>query len=218
MAGKARAGLEREVVVYKGITFYRYPRSRHSASRRYFTPGVQHRKRGVDLLHREIWKDHHGPIPAGHEIHHCDHNTLNNAPDNLECKTRPDHLAYHAEHLMPQQRALIREQWERVRVAAANWHGSDEGRAWHSELGKRSWEGREARVFTCEQCGEAFTSRKAHEVRFCSPKCRSAARRAAGADNEDRPCAWCAGIFTANRYSKARYCSRACAGRARRRG
>jgi hypothetical protein len=35
-------------------------------------------------------------LPAGHEVHHIDHNPLNNALSNLRLMTREDHAALHA--------------------------------------------------------------------------------------------------------------------------
>lgn len=45
-----------EVVVFNGIRFYRYPESLYLESRRYFSPGIWDRQRGIESLHREIWK------------------------------------------------------------------------------------------------------------------------------------------------------------------
>ena len=47
------------------------------------------------LAHRWIWEQANGPIPEGHEIHHRDHNALNNDLDNLMCVTAEWHDNYH---------------------------------------------------------------------------------------------------------------------------
>ena len=53
--------------------------------------GKQHRQ----LLSRWLWEQANGPIPDGHEIHHRDHNPLNNDLDNLQCVTAEWHDDYH---------------------------------------------------------------------------------------------------------------------------
>jgi hypothetical protein len=213
VADVSRRGIRRECIVYKGICFYRYPDSPHACGRNYFVPGVSHRKRGVDWLHRELWKDAHGPIPDGHEIHHRDENTLNNALENLECLSGKAHRDLHAQGLTPAQIAWRRAHAQRIRLFAANWHGSPEGRAWHSELSKRSWEGRQPVAYECDHCGSAFESRKPSRVRFCSAKCRAAQRRADGKDREARTCAVCGQSFSCCRFEETRSCSRQCANR-----
>jgi hypothetical protein len=52
-------------------------------------------KQRRQLAHRWVWEQAHGSIPAGHEIHHRDHNPLNNAIDNLVCVTAEWHDNYH---------------------------------------------------------------------------------------------------------------------------
>ena len=204
------SGILRGCIEYKGIKFYRYPHSKHSACRRYYTPGEHYKKRGVDWLHRQIWKDAYGEIPKGYQIHHKDRDSLNNDPSNLECLPESEHRRHHAEQMTTEQRDWLRRKFERVRQHAANWHGTEEGRQWHSENGKRAWEGRKAREYQCEYCGKAFTSLKLSNVRFCSPNCRAAQRRRDGKDLAPRPCLVCGGEFVANRYMPTRTCSPRC--------
>jgi hypothetical protein len=80
--------MKRQVVVYKGIKFYRYPESKNLGTRNYF--------KAVLILHREIYKDFHGPLPEGMHVHHKDENPLNNAPDNLEALIGKEHNRLHA--------------------------------------------------------------------------------------------------------------------------
>lgn len=192
-----------EAVVFNGITFRRWPESSNWADRSYFTPGGSYRKRGVGRLHQEVWKAAHGPIPAGHDIHHLDENPLNNDLANLAALPGAEHHSRHGHGgvVSPQARA-----------AAAEWHGSEAGLAWHVEQGRRSWEGRTGVDRTCAQCGSTFDSvtRRADD-RFCSNNCKSAWRRACGVDDEDRACQGCGQTFRVNRYSRTRCCSRKCA-------
>jgi endogenous inhibitor of DNA gyrase (YacG/DUF329 family) len=201
--------MEAESVTFNGIVFRRYPDSERWADRAYFTPNGSHRKRGVGRLHEEIWKSIHGPIPPGHHIHHSDGDHLNNDPTNLECITKADHHKHHgAQPASPRKRAHL----DRIRPLAADWHRSEEGRAWHSEHGKATWQNRQTTERICEQCGSTYQSITMRGAdRFCSNKCKSAWRRSAGLDNETRTCAHCGQPFTVNRYSRARTCSGKCA-------
>jgi hypothetical protein len=75
-----------ERVIYRGRIYTRDPDSKHSSRRRYFT-----RKTGKTTthksqrfyLHRVIYEDNIGPIPADCVIHHKDGNPLNNEASNL---------------------------------------------------------------------------------------------------------------------------------------
>lgn len=205
-----------EVIEFEGVRYRRYPDSPRANHRNYFSAAGDYQRKGREpTLHRAIWRSLHGPIPDGHHIHHRDGNPLNNDPDNLVCVSPRDHVA---EHWTPERAAAQRAQAERVRPLAAAWHRSEEGRAWHVEHGRRVWEQRESVRRTCEHCGTEFDciTRRSSD-RFCSNRCKSAWRRAAGVDDEQRTCVGCGQQFTVNRYSKARSCSRKCAWGVRRR-
>lgn len=61
------------------------------------------------LLHQYIWAQAHGPIPAGHVIHHLDGNPFNNSINNLHAMEKTAHLAYHklgTHHTLEQKRKL----------------------------------------------------------------------------------------------------------------
>lgn len=205
-----------EIVVYRGIKFRRYPDAKQWSDRNYYTPGIAARKAGVGYLHREIYKDRFGEIPAGYDVHHKDNNPLNNDPDNLECIEHGEHLRLHAATLSQERRAAMRENLlKRAVPKAREWHGSGEGREWHRQHAKRFEFGKfEPVERTCDQCGQVFEAQIGHS-RFCSNKCKSAFRRASGADNEIRQCEQCGCEFSVNHYSKTTCCSRACAGRMR---
>lgn len=200
---------------FKGIIFRRYPDAKGWAERSYFTPGIADREKGWLRLHEEIWRAVHGDIPEGHEIHHVDFEPTNNDLANLVCISIDEHKELHRER--GQQRGRERGFGEACLAAAAEWHGSDEGRSWHGEHARQVWDGVEHREETCEQCDAKFQTRnlRGHE-RFCSNNCKSAHRRASGVDNEQRRCALCGTEFTINRYASARTCGRVCAQRLRR--
>jgi hypothetical protein len=52
-------------------------------------------KQRRQLAHRWLWEQANGPIPDGHEIHHRDHNPLNNDLSNLMCVTAEWHDDHH---------------------------------------------------------------------------------------------------------------------------
>lgn len=53
------------------------------------------------LLHRKVWEDTYGPIPPGYDVHHLDHNKLNNDIENLRLLTKADHARLHATGVVP---------------------------------------------------------------------------------------------------------------------
>jgi hypothetical protein len=48
------------------------------------------------MEHNVIWEMHHGPIPAGMQIHHIDFNKTNNVIENLQCVTPLEHKRLHS--------------------------------------------------------------------------------------------------------------------------
>lgn len=196
----------RETATFLGVTYYRYPEAKNTSDRRYF-------KNQGRVLHREIWAHHNGPIPEGHEIHHRDHNTGNNAIENLEIVSRGWHRKHHA-NLRPKDELLAFA--ERGRPLTKAWHASPEGRKWHSKHGVESFKKRAPIELQCKQCNSIYATRKYGGVQFCSGKCKSAWRRESGVDNVTKICSYCGNEFTANRYARAIHCSNQCAARNRR--
>lgn len=202
--------MRNEVIEFNGIKYRRYPESENRTDRVYFSPGIADRQRGVGRLHQEVWKSHYGEIPEGHHIHHIDGAPLNNDITNLQCLPYDEHLK---EHPIP---GGSPEHMARIQELAKEWHGSAEGRAWHSEHAKRNLALRAPISKSCEQCGAAYED---HSIggsgRFCSNKCKAKWRRDAKIDHEERTCEICGSSFTANKYDKARTCSRSCGFRLR---
>ena len=56
-----------------------------------------------------LYRHTHGPIPKGHVVHHRDHDSLNDTPDNLQRLTRAEHLNVHRAEIMVIKKALQRE-------------------------------------------------------------------------------------------------------------
>ncbi|HRZ84273.1 MAG TPA: HNH endonuclease signature motif containing protein, partial [Candidatus Hydrogenedentes bacterium] len=72
-------GTTSESIEYAGRIFRRYPSSKSQSRRDYFWA-----RHGAEKgLHRAIWADANGPIPAGFVIHHVDGDTSNNSIENL---------------------------------------------------------------------------------------------------------------------------------------
>lgn len=161
----AHQTVEREVRIYNGNRYRRYPKSRHKHHRRYFH--ATEPRRG--FLHRHVWEDTHGPIPAGFDVHHIDEDTGNNDPLNLECLPKSDHKSLHDATWDGQQEHLAEQ-----RVKAALWHASPEGLAWHAAHGKASWVGRETFTKSCEACGEDFQAYFKRAM-FCGKACKQKA-------------------------------------------
>lgn len=126
--------VEVDEVEFNGVAFRRYPNADKQNHRRYFSPGGGDIARGVESLHREIWKFYNGPIPEGAVVHHADGNPLNNDPDNLVLMDAGDHASHHHKG---QCSDAQRSHLDAIRHLAAEWHRSDEGREWHRQHARR---------------------------------------------------------------------------------
>ncbi len=203
------SAMKSETIVFNGIKFRRYPEARQLAHRRYYRPGMAVALTGVQALHQEIWKNLHGAIPPGCDIHHKDGNTSNNTPENLICLTEAEHHAWHAAHF--QLTDEHRQRLDKIRPLATMWHRSEEGRKWHSEHGKMTWETRIPLSKECAQCHCTYqTISHASSTRFCSDRCMNRHRTESGARKRYAAiCKTCATPFIGERTTSA-YCSREC--------
>lgn len=144
---------------------------------------------GECLLHRQIYTDHHGPIPDGIDIHHLDHDKSNNDPGNLSQRTRAEHFAE---------------------------HGGERGADWHSRGGRATQAAIHAAPpasCVCRSCGETFTTyAPSGRADFCSGKCRERHYHATGTGrpHERRVCAVCGNGFDTRADRAAATCSRPC--------
>lgn len=127
-----------------------------------------------ELLHRAVWRHHHGVIPKGLHIHHKDMNWHNNQIGNLELKSSHEHLS---EHMTPERRARQREWVEKIRPLASTWHKSAEAKIVHSKIGKDSWVGRELTKKNCSHCGKEYATPFPTRSRYCHQNCKMSARR-----------------------------------------
>ena len=191
-----------EIVVFQGLQYRRYPKSPNRSLRVYYS------RRGGVHLHREIWKSVHGPIPDKYHIHHVDENPLNNDISNLECVPAGEHISHH--HAGKPVTEKQAEHLERIRSMAAEWHKSDEGRAWHSQHAKEIFADRKPAVYKCEYCGKEYESKSRGRMRFCHLNCKASARRKSGIDNIKRACVLCGDEFVINKYATKKKCFPVC--------
>lgn len=164
-------------------------------------------------LHRYMWMKYYGEIPKGFEVHHKDGDKNNNEIENLELLTKKKHLALHAENIPEDLKTKWIDNLEKTaRPKAIEWHKSEEGRKWHSEMAKKVAKEAGYRHSTCKHCGEKFKEKAFGRKRmFCSPTCQTAFRVKSGVDNEIRKCVVCGTKFSINKYRKTKTCSRSCA-------
>lgn len=150
-------------------------------------------RRGAQSLHVAIWEHFSGQkVPPGWHVHHKDGNTFNNDFDNLECLPAEVHRKFPKLWV---DRDRQSEHLSEIRPLAAEWHHSEEGRRWHSDNARRSWEKKTPRTFTCHMCGKDFES-KNHTATYCSPGCQQKFWR----ESKDRPtvrvtCVMCGTLF-----------------------
>lgn len=151
---------------------------------RYYLCGRYYQHHGK-RLHRDVWELHNGPIPEGYHIHHIDGDRSNNSLENLALMPG---LAHMKEHASEESR---RENGRRaIKIAiqvAPEWHGSEEGRQWHSEHAKRSWAKRQPMKYICTECGKEFESTQIRYTgnHFCNQNCKAKFRRRKRKCHED---------------------------------
>lgn len=116
------------------------------------------------------------------------------------------------------KRQMGAEQLATLQGHAAEWHGSSEGLAWHSEHAKRTWRDRQSTIKTCEMCGASYETLVPHHARFCSDHCKNKSRDRAGLNDEERVCCACGMVYRTNKYGRSKFCSARCVTRGRRRG
>lgn len=158
--------MKSELKIYNNHRYRRYPNSKYRNHRSYFY-GTEPRR---GYLHRHIWEDNNGEIPDGYEIHHKDHNTLNNNIDNLECVNISEHRSNHLS-----QRSNTDEHKKhlvKARQKASEWFKSEKGREWRSDFVKSTWSKRKRYDKVCEHCGSSFITPFPSRAKYCNKKCQ----------------------------------------------
>lgn len=145
---------------------------------RFYLCGFYYQHKGK-RLHRVVWEHFYGPVPKGFHIHHKDEDRSNNNIENLECLPGPKHVSDHGH--TEKRLAYGKMHIERIRPKASEWHKSEEGRAWHSEMAKENNANRKLITYVCTECGNEFQSKRIYGDgmnRFCGNNCRAKYGRA----------------------------------------
>jgi hypothetical protein len=170
---------------FGGRRFYRLPTG-YYAARDHEQPG---------RLHMAIWEDVNArAIPAGHVVHHVDHDPENNDPGNLAVMSHGDHDRHHRTGLKRTSEARAR-----IQAGVAD-----------------SWARRQPRTFVCEWCRAEFESLSSRtEVRYCSRQCRKLGLKQSRGipvfTRAERPCDECGKPFMP-KDGRSHFCSCVCAG------
>lgn len=198
-------------VIYRGdLAFFNGFKFRRDKKSGYYlsTSKIGSRR---ERLHRYVWKIMTGQsIPGSCDIHHKDANKDNNTFGNLELIRRSEHQKLHGQMLTDTQREMRADNIKNNALPAAiKWHGSEDGRLWHSEHAKKQYQTKEPIWYICSFCAKPFSSKHNYgkdQKTFCSNKCKTFYRRKSGVDNVVRICCECGGEYEANKYSGAKYC------------
>ncbi len=185
-----------DLAIFDGLSF------RRDKKTGYYLNARTHKR-----LHVYVWEYFNGTIPKGYEIHHVDFDKKNNEIENLKMLTSKEHHEIHGAALTECQREWRRKNLaENARPKASEWHGSDAGAEWHRQHYEKVKDKMHVtKKFACEYCGKEFESTQVNS-KFCSNKCRAAARRRSGVDNIVKICERCGGEYKANKYQKTKYC------------
>jgi len=131
--------------------------------------------------------------------------------------TMSEHLDYHAKQNVIDNYDEMKARFIKIAIpAAAKWHKSAEGKAWHKKQAEKL-KGRSIEPIgerPCKVCAEMFYiyASTAEKACHCSKKCKAKARRDSGVDNIVKACVICESEFTSNKYDKVKTCSRRCGG------
>src|ERR1035437_7838953 len=178
---------------FNGVRFYRYPDAKQRGRRCYFWPSTHNYRKGVGLLHQEIWKSVNGKIPIGMEIHHKDENPLNNEIKNLERLTRAQHNKIHFKKRNEIYQSWRNEKFGNSRLPVSQPRGTVEAK--------------------CSHCGISIKKQNNNrtERNFCSESCFTSWHWHSGLHHEKRICQYCKKEFSTHKSSKSKFCSLSCA-------
>lgn len=204
----------RAMIVYNGVKYFRYPEYKNRTQRVYYRSNGTGAS-GKVYLHRKIWVDNNGEVPAGYVVHHINGNPLDNRLENLDCIPETEHMKHHWTEFRdnPELMAKMRAGFEKGRPGAAAWHKTKKARLIMSKAMTKVWESKKdiTHKYMCQCCGKGFQSKRISKIiKYCSPNCLSEARRLSGVDDETRNCAICGKEFKCNKYARKQTCNRSC--------
>lgn len=137
----------------------------------YYFCGTYFQRKGK-RLHRAVWEYHNGEIPEGYHVHHVDENRKNNDISNLALIDGKKHCSLHG----TEKADISRNNVKIARQASREWHGSENGRSWHSEHAKKNWKKAPIRSYVCDFCGKEFYTKHAYgelQHHFCGNNCKA---------------------------------------------
>ena len=188
-----------DLACFDGLSFRRDKRTG------YYLNSTIHKR-----LHVYVWEHYNGEVPKGYHIHHKDHDKNNNEIENLVLLSAHEHQTLHGNSWSEERKEWARQNLiDNARPKASEWHGSEDGKKWHSEHAKKVFGNLPFKTFVCTYCGQEFQSRKTmkdDQNRFCSGKCSAAHRRKSGIDDVVKICEICGGEYIANKYQKTKRC------------
>jgi len=160
------------IIEFSNVRYYQKPSGYYKSD---------YRKHGGRYLHRMVWEHSNGPIPEKCCVHHINGDKSDNHIENLGIYSLSGHAQYHVEQNFREIPEKMGRGILAAREVAKEWHRSPEGRKWHSEHGRKTWEGRKKESFACVVCGkEYWTYRVTRKRGFCSMACQQRNRRAEG--------------------------------------
>lgn len=147
------------------------------------------------LLHRVIWSHHYGEIPKGMNIHHIDHNPLNNDINNLVMMTLSEHRSHHFHESVSKGNKKILAFIEDAKARNKSLAGT---------LRQKS-------PAICSWCGKTYEADLQHiRLNLCSNSCRKKSYRASGMDSCTYACVICGTDFIASKCKVTKTCGPAC--------
>lgn len=147
-------------IIYRGYSYSRSP------GRLYYFPSSWVKARyGRESLHRDIYTDTYGPIPAGYHVHHKDGNAENNTPENFELISASDHAKHHYE-----------DRFESIKAARQAWERTPEAKATKRAAMAKARANTPERTESCPHCGKPVATRHSTRI-YCSSACQAADRR-----------------------------------------
>lgn len=155
-------------------------------------------------LHRQVWLDHFGDIPADHHIHHKNGDPLDNRIENLECIHKAKHHSMH----FSAQRQVERMHSKESRAKAKAWYRSEHGRSVMGAFSKKGWYERTPIKRVCVICSKQFETKNLTVTKYCSQRCRNISARRSRIT--EMSCEFCGQTYRAEKGG-TRTCSRKCA-------
>lgn len=150
-------------VAYDGRNFYRYDGNPY-----FWTKHFPARGRSTSL-HVYVWEKHHGPRPSGWHVHHQVEDFATTKVGDLELVERRAHARMHMRERARRGELVLSPQ---ARKAAAEWHASAEGRAWHAAHARDAWKDRTQVRATCAGCGKQHWTYFKRRRNWCSAVCQ----------------------------------------------